>query len=70
MVYGYNSKMLRVDLSQRKTWVEDIDDIIYKLYFGGTTLISYYLLKEQRKTRSCICCSLVAFNSLTPSAFL
>lgn len=48
MPYGYNGKILRVNLSQGKTSVEEHDEDFYRRYLGGATLISYYLLKEQK----------------------
>jgi len=46
--YGYNGKILRVDLSKGNTSVEEHDEDFYRRYLGGTALISYYLLKEQK----------------------
>lgn len=43
---GYNGKILRVDLSERKIQVEEPEDFIYRTYLGGACLASYYLLKE------------------------
>ena len=48
MAYGYNSKILRVDLTRGSTSVEELGEDFYRRYFGGTGLIAYYLLKEQR----------------------
>ena len=46
MPYGYNGKILRVDLASGKISVDEPDDHFYRTYFGGTALIAYYLLKE------------------------
>ncbi len=46
MPYGYNGKILRVDLSSGKISIDEPDDYFYRTYFGGTALIAYYLLKE------------------------
>ena len=46
MPYGYNAKILRVDLSRREVSVEEPEEIIYRKYLGGGALASYYLLKE------------------------
>ncbi len=46
MPHGYSGKILRVDLSQGKTWVEKNDTNWYRRYLGGVGFISYYLLKE------------------------
>lgn len=49
MPNGYSGKILRVDLSKRKTWVErpeEKDRNFYRTYWGGSCLGAYYLLKE------------------------
>lgn len=43
---GYTGKILRVNLSNRSTSVEEPDDKFYRTYFGGMALIGYYLVKE------------------------
>jgi aldehyde:ferredoxin oxidoreductase len=43
---GYNGKILRVDLTENKTWVEEKDDLFYRTYWGGRGLVAYYLLTE------------------------
>ena len=43
---GYTGKILRVNLSDRVTSVEEPEGRFYRQYFGGTALIGYYLLKE------------------------
>ena len=48
MIYGYNGKILRVDLSTENITVEENDEYFYRTYMGGATLGAYYLLKEQR----------------------
>lgn len=48
MPYGFNGKILRVDLSSRAIEVEEPGDAFYRTYFGGTNVIAYYLLKETR----------------------
>ena len=47
MPYGYNGKVLRVDLSSEAIAVEEHDEYFYRTYMGGATLGAYYLLKEQ-----------------------
>jgi aldehyde:ferredoxin oxidoreductase len=47
MPYGYNGKILRVNLSQRNTSVQEPKEKFYRQYLGGKGLISYYLLSEQ-----------------------
>ena len=46
MVDGYNGKILRIDLSQGVTSVDEPDETFYRHYIGGRGFISYFLLKE------------------------
>lgn len=46
MAYGYNGKILRVNLSSQEMVVEEPDDVFYRRYMGGRGFIGYYLLKE------------------------
>jgi len=46
--YGYNGKVLRVDLSKGDIRVEKPSDSFYRRYFGGRAVIAHYLLKELR----------------------
>lgn len=46
MPYGYNGKILRVNLSSGRIWEEHPEEDFYRRYFGGRGFISYYLLKE------------------------
>jgi len=48
MGYGYNGKILRVNLTERSIAVEEPGEKFYRQYLGGKGLISYYLLNEQR----------------------
>ncbi len=43
---GYQGKILRVDLTDRRTWVEEKDEDFYRTYWGGRGIIAYYLLNE------------------------
>jgi aldehyde:ferredoxin oxidoreductase len=43
---GYTGKILRVNLTDKQTTIEEPDGRFYREYFGGTALIGYYLLKE------------------------
>lgn len=47
MPYGYNGKILRVDLTKETIDIEEPDEAIYRTYVGGGGLAAYYLLKEQ-----------------------
>ncbi len=46
MPYGYNGKILRVDLSNDRIRVEEQDDNFYRRHLGGWAVIAHYLLKE------------------------
>lgn len=46
MPNGYNGKILRVNLSDGTTDVEEQDEKFYRLYYGGRGFIGHYLLKE------------------------
>ena len=46
MPYGYNGKILRVDLSHGTLSTEELGDAFYRRYFGGRGMIGYFLLRE------------------------
>lgn len=46
MSYGYNGKILRVDLTGQHLGVETPDDAFYRRYMGGSALNLHYLLTE------------------------
>lgn len=46
MPYGYTGKILRVDLTNRKSEIETHDDAFYRTYLGGRGMVAYYLMKE------------------------
>ncbi|MFQ6053816.1 MAG: aldehyde ferredoxin oxidoreductase N-terminal domain-containing protein, partial [Candidatus Bathyarchaeia archaeon] len=46
MPYGYNGKVLRVDLTEEKITVEQPPERWYRAYLGGMGAIAYHLLKE------------------------
>ncbi|NIA03672.1 MAG: aldehyde:ferredoxin oxidoreductase [Nitrospirae bacterium] len=46
MPYGYNQRVLHVDLSTGKMKVEEPEERIYRKYIGGSALGLYYLLRE------------------------
>jgi len=48
MAYGYNGKILRVDLSAEKISVDEPNEVCYRRYLGGKGAALYYLLKELR----------------------
>jgi aldehyde:ferredoxin oxidoreductase len=45
-VFGYNGKILKVDLSRQKIEVEEPDQGFYRTYLGGGLLGTYYVYKE------------------------
>ena len=49
MPFGYNGRVLRVDLTDGKTWVEEPSAVFYRTTWGGACLGAYYLLKEMPK---------------------
>jgi aldehyde:ferredoxin oxidoreductase len=49
MPYGYNGKILRVNLSSGKIAPEDFPGNFYRQYLGGEGFIGYFLLKELPK---------------------
>lgn len=46
MPYGYNGRILHVDLSQGSTWIEEPSEAWYRRYLGGRGIGAFYLLKE------------------------
>ena len=46
MAYGYNGKILRVNLTSGNVTVEEKDWLFYRTYIGGRGIISYFLLNE------------------------
>ncbi|KJS50564.1 aldehyde ferredoxin oxidoreductase family protein [Desulfosporosinus sp. BICA1-9] len=46
MLYGYNGKILRVNLTTGTTKIEEMDELFYRTYMGGRSMIAYFLHKE------------------------
>ncbi len=46
MPKGFAGKVLRVDLTENRTWIEEPPESWYRTYFGGSAVVAYYLLKE------------------------
>jgi len=46
MPYGYNGKILKVNLSTGNIDVDEHDEVWYRTYLGGAGIGAYYLLKE------------------------
>lgn len=49
MVYGYNGKVLKVDLTSLTYEIEEKDEVFFRTFLGGSALASYYLLTEMDK---------------------
>lgn len=45
-MYGFNNKVLRVDLTSNDVKVEELDEKVYRRFLGGRGLALYFLLKE------------------------
>ena len=43
---SYRGKFLHVDLTNRRTWVEEVGDYLYRRYLGGSALAAHFLLRE------------------------
>ena len=46
MPYGYNGKILHLDLTKRKLEVEEPPEEFYRKYMGGSAMGMYYILRE------------------------
>lgn len=46
MPYGYNGKILHVNLTDRKTSIEEPNEVFYRRYMGGSGLGAYYCLRD------------------------
>ena len=46
---GYTGKVLRVNLSDNHTSIEELDGLFCRKYFGGAGFIAYYLVKELKQ---------------------
>jgi aldehyde:ferredoxin oxidoreductase len=44
--YGSWGKILRVDLTERRTWTEELDEATFRTRPGGRAMIAHYLLTE------------------------
>jgi len=49
MPFGYNGKILRVDLTKGTLTVEEPPESFYRKYMGGSAMGLYYILKEMPK---------------------
>jgi aldehyde:ferredoxin oxidoreductase len=46
MPYGYNGKILHVDLTQGRLELEEPPEVFYRRYMGGSAMGAYYLLRN------------------------
>src|SRR5512144_2657434 len=46
MPYGYNGKILHVDLTKGNLTVEEPNEAFYRKYLGGSAMGMYYILRE------------------------
>lgn len=46
MPTSYTGKILHVDLSEGRTWVEELKENIYRRYLGGGALATYFMLRD------------------------
>lgn len=49
MAFGYNGKILRVNLNDLTSVVEEKDEYFYRTFMGGSAMASYFLLTEMGK---------------------
>jgi len=45
-IFGYMGKILRIDLSEKKSWIQELDEEACQKYVGGVSLGSKYLIEE------------------------
>ncbi|UNQ73883.1 aldehyde ferredoxin oxidoreductase family protein [Infirmifilum sp. NZ] len=46
VVYGYNGRLLEVDLSREKATVRELEEEVLRMFLGGRGLAAYLLLRE------------------------
>ena len=46
MPAAYNGKILHVDLSDGRTWVEEPGERLYRRYLGGSAMASHFMLRD------------------------
>lgn len=44
--YGYHGRVLHIDLTSRRSWTEEPDEVFWRVYAGGGLLAAYYLLRH------------------------
>lgn len=48
MPNSYSGKILHVDLTAEKWWVEELPESIYRKYLGGGALATYFMLRDMK----------------------
>lgn len=48
MPKSYNGKILHVDLTEGRWWVEELEEKIYRKYLGGGALATYFMLRDMK----------------------
>lgn len=48
MSYGYNKKILHIDLTDKSITVEQPDELFYRRYIGNGIMAAYYLMKKTK----------------------
>jgi len=46
MSQSYNGKILHVDLTEGRSWVEEPEELIYRKYLGGGALATHFMLRD------------------------
>ena len=46
MPAAYTGKILHVDLSDGRTWVEEPGERLYRRYLGGSAMASHFMLRD------------------------
>ncbi|MFN8444999.1 MAG: aldehyde ferredoxin oxidoreductase family protein [Caldilineaceae bacterium] len=46
MAASYNGKILHVDLTDQRQWIEEPSELIYRRYLGGGALATYFMLRD------------------------
>jgi aldehyde:ferredoxin oxidoreductase len=49
MPYGYNGKILHVDLTKGELTVEEPEEAFYRKYLGGSAMGMHYILRDMPK---------------------
>ena len=49
MAFGYNGKILKVNLNDLTYTIEEKDEYFYRTFMGGSAMASYFLLTEMEK---------------------